>query len=102
MKAEVYVGAQFHSSFPSNWSMKYLSVSQDAGSSPWWQGMGSLAALGKEVLSRREANRKMSTNALSCGECLAGLVKGILLRTDGVTRLLPSGKPPSNLPGCQL
>lgn len=82
--------------------MKYLSVSQDAGSSSWWHGVGSLAAIGKEVLSRREAGRKTSTNALSCGECLAGLIEGILLRIDGATRLLPSDQPPSNIPGCQL
>lgn len=63
---------------------------------PEWQWGRRLSQVGK-------ADRKTSTNILSCGKCLAGLEdEGILLCIGCSTRLLSSGKPPNNLPGCQL
>lgn len=63
---------------------------------PEWQWGRRLSQVGK-------ADRKTSTNILFCGKCLAGLEdEGILLCVGCSTRLLSSGKPPNNLPGCQL
>lgn len=63
---------------------------------PEWQWGRRLSQVGK-------ADRKTSTNALFCSKCLAGLEnEGILLCIGCSTRLLSSGKPPNNHPGCQL
>lgn len=63
---------------------------------PKWQWGRRLSQVGK-------ADRKTSTNILFCSECLAVLEdEGILLHIGYLTRLLSSGKPPNNLPGCQL
>lgn len=63
---------------------------------PEWQWGRRLSRVGK-------ADRKTSTNVLYCSKCLAGLEdEGILLCIGCSTRRLSSGKPPNNLPGCQL
>lgn len=65
--------------------------------------MGSLGGSEEGGSLRWEKLTKTSTNTLSCGKCLAGLEEeGIPLRIGCSTRLLSSGKPPNNLPGCQL
>lgn len=63
---------------------------------PEWQWGRRLSQVGK-------AYRKTSTNVLFCSKCLAGLEdEGILLCIGCSTRLLSSGKPSNNHPGCQL
>lgn len=63
---------------------------------PEWQWGRRLSQVGKD-------DRKTSTNVLFCGKCLAGLEdEGILLCIGCSTRLLSSGKPSNNRPGCQL
>lgn len=50
-----------------------------------------------------KSDGKTSTNILCSAKCLAGLgEEGIPICIGCSTRLLSSGKPPNNLPGCQL